>query len=82
MTTPGSIGIESIDLADVGCDRVKPGGTCNHLGAHAPLSTIDGVGNAAKEAWIIVGGGTEHVAHLIETYAPRVVVELVQELDF
>ena len=55
------------------------GRTCDHLGAHATLTTKDSVGDAPKEAGIVVGGGAEYVAGFVESNAPCVVVELVKE---
>jgi hypothetical protein len=77
----GGVAIEDVDLADVGGDGLEGLGVGDALGGESFSAFVDAGGDAAEEGGMVVGGGAEDVAVLVEAEAPGVVVELVEEFD-
>ena len=82
MSASGGVIIERIDLTNIWSNRKKAAGLGNHLSRHSPFSPMDAVGNPAKKAGIIVGGGSKNITLLVESDTPSVVVELMKKFHF
>lgn len=86
MSGGGGVATEDIDLSDVWGDGVERGRGGNEDCALA-FSTVpiflreSGSGDAAEEAGVVIGGGAEDIADIIEAEAPGVVVKLVNEFE-
>ena len=80
MSASRGVSIKGIYLTDIGSDWIKPGRTRDHFGSH-PLFSLDApdFGTPPKEAWVVVGGGTEYVPLLVQTDSPSVIVDTGEE---
>ena len=80
MTASGSVSIKSINLTNIGSDRLKPGRTRNHFCGHPLFSIVYPTWNAAKEAWVIVRSRTEDISMHVQTDSPSIIVILMKKL--